>query len=142
MRPHLIRALVLALALTLAGCATSHPAEPTASLPQTAEAASSWGYFIDAVDNGDDIWTPGCHYKCSDARCSGPTEFWGGDWCSDNDLHEWTNGAPHAAESDIARYNCDEACKQKGAAGGRCVRLEKACNETWSSSHCACADDR
>ena len=134
MRSQLIR-LVCVLALVLTGCATGGAPEPT---PRTTEGDSAWAFFLDTGDDGDDIWTPGCHFKCTDPDCSGGTEFWGGDFCSGNDLQEWTNSGPHAAESDIARHDCDAACKEKGSSGGRCEPVKNACAGTYQSSRCVC----
>ena len=141
MRCHLFRSLSLSLAIvlgvSLVGCATNGAPATSAGMPRTTE-ASTWAFFIDTGDSGDDAWTAGCHFKCSDAGCDGATEFWGGDWCSGSDLQEWTNSEPHAAASDITRHDCDEECKAKGLAGGQCVRVEKACGDRWPSSRCKC----
>jgi hypothetical protein len=136
-----LSSLPFVLAILLNGCATAGGPEPPASKPQAAVEDSSWAYFIDAGDDGDDIWVAGCHYKCSNAECSEFAGFWGGDWCSGDDLQEWTNSGPHAAESDIARHDCEQACKQKGAAGGTCVRVVRACDGMYPSSRCECEDD-
>jgi len=133
-----ILALVGLLAVLSTGCSTTGASEPLSASGSKAEDESTWAYFIDTTDQGDDIWSAGCHYKCSDAECDGPTEFWGGDWCVGSDLQEWTTGDPHAAASDITRYDCDHECKAKGLFGGQCVRVEKACGDTWPSSVCEC----
>lgn len=131
-------ALLLTLAVALAGCSTvaSHDPEPVG--PEISSKEASWGYFIDTVDQGDDPWTAGCHYKCATADCSGAKEFWGGDWCVGDDLMEWSKAEPHPAQSDLRRYSCAEQCRRRGAPGGRCVQIKDACGGARASSLCEC----
>jgi hypothetical protein len=128
-------AIALAPLLLSNGCASGQTPEPPSALQQ---GESTWGHFVDRVDNGDDPWNGGCHYKCSDPDCSAALEFWGSDWCVASDLQEWTNSGPHGAESDIKRYDCDQECKEKGFEGGRCEQVENVCDGVRPSSRCAC----
>jgi hypothetical protein len=129
---------VLGMAAALGGCVSPGATGPSGGRPEADLAETSWGYFLDAVDQGDDPWAAGCHYKCAAADCSGSKEFWGGDWCVGDDLMEWSRAEPHPAQSDLQRYSCAEECRRRGASGGRCVQIQDACDGAHASSLCEC----
>lgn len=142
--------LVVSLALSW-GCATS---VHDSYLPARCETAEECGpgvacsaglcaqvYWIDDTDKGDDIWTPGCHWRFSDAACKQNRAFHSGDFCEDEKksdiLEEYTNQVCHTA-ADRKRYDCDRECKRKHGVPGDCVTAKDACGKGNPSAKCVC----
>lgn len=137
--PLLIPAVAL-VALTLStSCSVGKARQELTASQKPSQDESSWAYFIDTGDDGDDPWTGGCHQKCSDPRCVESRSFWGSDWCSADKLYEWTNSIPPGAESDIKPCDCEEICQARGFATGSCVSVARVCEERWASASCQCS---
>ena len=133
-----LHAVVVLLAGLSLACTGNLKTDGPPGASPALDTSPPWAHFIDTGDTGDDPWTPGCHYKCSDPTCEGERQFWGGDSCTGGELQEWTASEPHAAASDVVRHDCAAECKAKGSLGGRCARVENACDGSAPSSRCEC----
>jgi hypothetical protein len=95
-------------------------------------------YWQDDTDNGDDIWTPGCHWQFTDKACSLNKTFYKGDYCTDEThLEEYTDQKCHT-DPDRKSYDCDQECKKIGKIGGKCVTVKDACQKGNDSAKCKC----
>lgn len=97
-------------------------------------------YYQDTTDGGDNYMVPGCHWAFTDAACTQHQQFYAGDACLDLvHLAEWHDRTCHQ-NMDVAKYNCDDECKQMGHGAGRCVPVKNACGPGNDSAKCLCIE--
>ena len=91
----------------------------------------------DDNDSGDDVFSGGCHYECSDSACTQSATFLAGDACLDGvKIAEWTQSRCH--DSCLSVYDCDGECKRRGKPGGQCSTLADFCGLGRTSAICRC----
>lgn len=91
----------------------------------------------DDTDDGDDVFTPGCHYQCSDPACEQNVTFLAGDAClGDTKIAEWTQSRVH--DSCLSVYDCAAECRRHGKAGGTCKAVPERCGAGRPSAACFC----
>lgn len=92
----------------------------------------------DEADEGDDVFTPGCHYECADPACAQNTTFLGGDAClTATQIAEWTQSRVH--DSCLSVYDCQAECRRHGKAGGTCRSVPERCGAGRASAACFCS---
>jgi len=92
----------------------------------------------DENDEGDDVFTPGCHYQCTDPTCAeGSATFLAGDAClTGTQIAEWTQSRIH--DSCLSVYDCPTECRRRGKPGGTCKTVSDRCGAGRSSAACFC----
>jgi len=92
----------------------------------------------DDHDDGDDVFTGGCHYQCTDAACTQNVTFLAGDAClGPTKIAEWTQSRVH--DSCLSVYDCDGECKRRGKSAGTCKPLPELCGAGRASAACVCS---
>jgi len=92
----------------------------------------------DEADEGDDVFTPGCHYECVDHACAQNTSFLAGDAClTPTQIAEWTQSRVH--DSCLSVYDCQAECRRHGKAGGTCKPVPERCGAGRASAACFCS---
>ena len=92
----------------------------------------------DEADDGDDVFTPGCHYQCSDPACAQNVTFLAGDAClTDTKIAEWTQSRVH--DSCLSVYDCQAECRRHGKGGGTCKAIPDRCGAGQASAACFCS---
>jgi hypothetical protein len=93
----------------------------------------------DDHDSGDDVFSGGCHYQCTDAACTKDETFLAGDAClNDVKIAEWTQSRCH--DSCLSVYDCDGECRRLGKGRGVCATLPDHCGLGRASAACKCAE--
>ena len=91
----------------------------------------------DESDDGDDVFTPGCHYQCTDPACGQGATFLAGDAClSATQIAEWTQSRIH--DSCLSVYDCQGECRRHGKPGGTCKAVPDRCGPGLASAACFC----
>ena len=91
----------------------------------------------DEADEGDDVFTPGCHYECADPACAQNTSFLAGDAClTATQIAEWTQSRVH--DSCLSVYDCPSECRRHGKGGGTCRPVPARCGAGRDSAACFC----
>jgi hypothetical protein len=92
----------------------------------------------DEADEGDDVFTPGCHYECTDPGCAQNAVFLAGDAClTATQIAEWTQSRVH--DSCLSVYDCQAECRRHGKAGGTCRPVPERCGAGRASAACFCS---
>jgi len=92
----------------------------------------------DEADDGDDVFTPGCHYACADAACAQGATFLAGDAClTGTQIAEWTQSRIH--DSCLSVYDCQAECRRRGKGGGTCKAVADRCGAGRASAACFCS---
>lgn len=92
----------------------------------------------DEADEGDDVFTPGCHYECTDPACAQGATFLAGDAClTATQIAEWTQSRVH--DSCLSVYDCQAECRRHGKAGGACQAVPERCGAGRASAACFCS---
>jgi hypothetical protein len=91
----------------------------------------------DDADDGDDVFTPGCHYQCPDPTCGAGATFLAGDAClTGTQIAEWTQSRVH--DSCLSVYDCQAECRRHGKPGGSCKSVADRCGPGLASAACFC----
>lgn len=92
----------------------------------------------DEADEGDDVFTPGCHYACTDPACGRSATFLAGDAClTATQIAEWTQSRVH--DSCLSVYDCQVECRRHGKGGGTCKSVPDHCGPSLASAACFCS---
>ena len=97
-------------------------------------------YYQDEVDQGDDVFNPGCHFSYSDPACTQNRMFHSGDLCRDHvTLLEWVDNGCHD-DMDLFTTNCNLVCQTARPRFDRgvCINVVNICGPGLLSARCFC----